>query len=429
MRNKYKYSLDNKTEFVEKMIFFTKEFSHSCILHSNSSNLNSPKKYYQFDLLCAFDSIQNLYSSKNSLRKLQSLHNKKNDWLFGYISYDLKNEIFNIKSDNIRTFDNDNINFFIPKHVIIIKGNNLIIESIEKESKVLEFLNQIHNYHFEKEDLKKINFLSRESRASYLEKINHIKNHIQRGDIYEMNFCQEFYKEDIEISPQNLFYTLNNLTQSPFATFLNLNTFNVIGASPERFLLKEGNEIISQPIKGTSRRGLNAQEDISLAKKLSQSSKDISENTMIVDLVRNDLSITAKPFSVKVEKLCGVYTFSHVHQMISTISSTLKEKNNFVDVLSTTFPMGSMTGAPKITAMRLIEKYEESKRDVYSGSVGYITPKGDFDFNVIIRSLLYDSQKKHLSFTVGGAIVSKSEAINEYEECLIKAKPIFQIFS
>ena len=429
MRNKYKYSLDNKTEFVEKMIFFTKEFSYSCILHSNSSNLNSPKKYYQFDLLCAFDSIQNLYSSKNSLKKLQSLHNKKNDWLFGYISYDLKNEIFNIKSDNISTFDNDNINFFIPKHVIIIKGNNLIIESIEKESKVVEFLNQIHNYHFEKEDLKKINFLSRESRASYLEKINHIKNHIQRGDIYEMNFCQEFYKEDVEISPQNLFYTLNNLTQSPFATFLNLNTFNVIGASPERFLLKEGNEIISQPIKGTSRRGLNTQEDVLLAKKLSQSSKDISENTMIVDLVRNDLSITAKLASVKVEKLCGVYTFSHVHQMISTISSTLKEKNNFVDVLSTTFPMGSMTGAPKIKAMQLIEKYEESKRDVYSGSVGYITPKGDFDFNVIIRSLLYDSQKKHLSFTVGGAIVSKSEAINEYEECLIKAKPIFQIFS
>ena len=208
-----------------------------------------------------------------------------------------------------------------------------------------------------------------------------------------MNFCQEFYKEDIEISPQNLFYTLNNLTQSPFATFLNLNTFNVIGASPERFLLKEGNEIISQPIKGTTRRGLNTQEDVLLAKKLSQSSKDISENTMIVDLVRNDLSITAKPASVKVEKLCGVYTFSHVHQMISTISSTLKEKNNFVDVLSTTFPMGSMTGAPKIKAMQLIEKYEESKRDVYSGSVGYITPKGDFDFNVIIRSLLYDSEK------------------------------------
>ena len=149
---------------------------------------------------------------------------------------------------------------------------------------------------------------------------------------------------------------------------------------------------------------------------------------MIVDLVRNDLSVIAKKGSVKVDKLCGIYTFSHVHQMISTISSKLKDKKKFVDLIATTFPMGSMTGAPKIKAMELIEEYEETKRGVYSGSVGYINPEGDFDFNVIIRSLLYDSQKKYLSLSVGGAIVSKSEAIKEYEECLIKAKPIFDIF-
>ena len=193
-------------------------------------------------------------------------------------------------------------------------------------------------------------------------------------------------------------------------------------------MLKQENNIISQPIKGTSKRVSDMNEDNELKKNLSKSAKDISENIMIVDLVRNDLSVTAKEGSVKLDKLCGVYTFSHVHQMISTISSKLKDKKKFVDVIATTFPMGSMTGAPKIKAMELIEEYEETKRGVYSGSVGYINPEGDFDFNVIIRSLLYDSQKKYLSLSVGGAIVSKSEAIKEYEECLIKAKPIFDIF-
>ena len=243
-----------------------------------------------------------------------------------------------------------------------------------------------------------------------------------------MNYCQEFYKENISLSTQNLFIELNNLTKSPFATFLNIENFTIIGTSPERYMLKQENNIISQPIKGTSKRVSDKNEDNELKQNLSNSAKDTSENIMIVDLVRNDLSVTAKEGSVKVDKLCGVYTFSHVHQMISTISSKLKDNKKFVDVIATTFPMGSMTGAPKIKAMELIEEYEETKRGVYSGSVGYINPKGDFDFNVIIRSLLYDSQKKYLSLSVGGAIVSKSEAIKEYEECLIKAKPIFDIF-
>ena len=266
MRNKYTYSLDNKTEFVEKMIFFTKSFRIPVYFIQIFQIQNLQRNIISLIYYVLLMQLK-IYILLKFIKKIQSLHDKKNDWLFGYISYDLKNEIFNIKSNNISVFDNDNINFFIPKHVIIIKGNDLIIESIEKESEVLEFLNQIHNYHFEKEDLKKINFSSRESKASYLEKIKHIKHHIQRGDIYEMNFCQEFYKEDIEISPQYLFHTLNNLTQSPFATFLNLNTFNVIGSSPERFLLKEGNEIISQPIKEQV-GGLNLEEDVLLGKKI-----------------------------------------------------------------------------------------------------------------------------------------------------------------
>tara|TARA_B100000965_G_scaffold402618_1_gene428949 strand:- start:6761 stop:8050 length:1290 start_codon:yes stop_codon:yes gene_type:complete len=429
MRKKFIFHLNDQELFEKKMISYSKELSHSCILHSNITNTNVPKKYYQYDLICAFESVKELSVSTDSLNKLETFYNKNKDWMFGYISYDLRNEIFNNKSENPDYFGNNNLSFFIPKHVFLIKDQKLVVESIEDKQSVAFCLEKIFNYDCACERIPKFNFSSRETKKSYLNKITKIKNHIQRGDIYEMNYCQEFYKENIFLPTQSLFIKLNNLTKSPFATFLNIENFTVIGTSPERYILKQGENIISQPIKGTSKRVLNTDRDNKLKKKLSESSKDISENIMIVDLVRNDLSVTAKEGSVKVDRLCGVYSFSHVHQMISTISSKLKDKNKFIDVIATTFPMGSMTGAPKIRAMELIDQYEEVKRGVYSGSVGYINPIGDFDFNVIIRSLLYDSQKKYLSLTVGGAIVSKSEAIKEYEECLIKAKPIFDFFN
>ena len=145
---------------------------------------------------------------------------------------------------------------------------------------------------------------------------------------------------------------------------------------------------------------------------------------MIVDLVRNDLSKTAKQASVKVEELCGIYSFKQVHQMISTISSEIDQETHFVDVIKSMFPMGSMTGAPKIEAMKLIEKFEKTKRGLYSGAVGYINPQGDFDFNVVIRSILYNFDKKYLSFSVGSAITAKSIAESEYDECLLKTEAI-----
>ena len=428
MRNSFVFDLSEYTDFTKNMIFFSKNFSHSCILHSNKSNSFVPKKYYQFDLICAFDSIKFLESSRKSLIKLQELHKERKDWIFGYMSYDLKNELYSTKSDNESLFNNKNIGFFIPRHVLIIKKNNLIVESIENKKIVKQLFNTITNYIPDIKEIQKIKFKYRIGKSKYLDKVMKIKAHIQRGDIYEMNFCQEFFKENIKLSPQDLFFKFNNITNSPFSTLLNINDFSVISSSPERYFMKNYDKVISQPIKGTSKRSSDTKIDSLLIKKLKNNQKDISENTMIVDLVRNDLSVTAKKGTVKVDKLCGVYTFSHVHQMISTISSELKKGYDFSDIIKTTFPMGSMTGAPKLKAMELIEKYEDFKRDVYSGSVGYITPEGNCDFNVIIRSLLYNSKKKYLSFSVGGAIVSNSDAIKEYEECLIKARPIFELF-
>ena len=198
-------------------------------------------------------------------------------------------------------------------------------------------------------------------------------------------------------------------------------------SSPERFLQKINDQIISQPIKGTRKRGKTAEEDNALIDQLRQSEKDKSENIMITDLVRNDLSKTARKASVKVEELCEIYSFDRVHQMISTISSKLDDKFNFVDVLKTTFPMGSMTGAPKLKSMELIEKYEVTKRSLFSGAFGYITPNADFDFNVVIRSILYNKVNESISVMVGGAITINSDAEDEYEESLVKGKAMIDV--
>ena len=225
----------------------------------------------------------------------------------------------------------------------------------------------------------------------------------------------------------NLFQKLYQISQAPFSCYFRIKDLYIMSASPERFLKRMGDKIISQPIKGTSKRGDNPSEDDQLKKQLYESNKERTENVMVVDLVRNDLSKTAAKSSVNVEELFGVYSFKQVHQMISTISSRIKKGIHSLDVIKGAFPMGSMTGMPKISAMELIEKYETTKRGVYSGSIGYFTPEGDFDFNVVIRSILYNSRRKYASFMVGGAITFNSDPELEYEECLLKAKALFKV--
>ena len=184
---------------------------------------------------------------------------------------------------------------------------------------------------------------------------------------------------------------------------------------------------MSQPIKGTSPRSENPFQDKANIEYLKHSLKERSENIMITDLVRNDLSKVATRGSVKVDELCGVYSFRQVHQMISTISAEMRPDKNWIDTVKATFPMGSMTGAPKVRAMQLIEKYEATKRGLYSGSVGYVSPDGDFDFNVVIRSILFNRKKGHLSYMVGSAITALANPEQEYEECLVKAAAIREV--
>jgi para-aminobenzoate synthetase component 1 len=258
-------------------------------------------------------------------------------------------------------------------------------------------------------------------KEAYKRKVNQMLHHIHRGDIYEANFCQEFYAHG-SIDPLTTYQNLNAISTPPFATFLKMDAQYLLSATPERYLKKTGEKIISSPIKGTAARGEDDKEDKAFAKALSQDPKERSENVMIVDLVRNDLSRIAQKGSVQVEELCKVYPFKQVHQMISTVVCKKGVGISPVDVVRATYPMGSMTGAPKVRAMQIIEQLEESKRGLYSGSVGYFTPEGDFDFNVIIRSILYNAQEEYISYSVGGAITAKSDPDLEYAECLLKAK-------
>ncbi|MBP8192996.1 MAG: anthranilate synthase component I family protein, partial [Chitinophagales bacterium] len=253
-----------------------------------------------------------------------------------------------------------------------------------------------------------------------------IKTHIQLGDIYELNFCQEFYAGDALIDTVRVFQKLNQLSKAPFTSFFKNEGNYLMCASPERFLKRQNNTLISQPIKGTRKRIQDKKQDNLLKQQLFFDEKERSENVMIVDLVRNDFSRIALKNSVEVEELFGIYSFEQVHQMISTVTCTIPQDLSFSEIIKAVFPMGSMTGAPKIAAMELIEQYEPTKRGLFSGAVGYMTPKGNFDFNVVIRSILYNEQNQYVSIQAGSAITIDCDAEKEYEECLLKAKAMLE---
>jgi len=429
VRFSYTFKVDKPSELIKLLLYKSQSLNYISVLDSNtmSNQTSLPADYISYDLIAGVDALEVLNVDSDSFNALQNFHDKHKDWLFGYLSYDLKNEVEQLTSSNHDGIKAAKLAFFIPKYVLLLKGNTLEVQSYESKEDCQQFLAyQQLNW---KDKSNAVQLKQRDTKAKYIEKIGVIKKHIQRGDIYEVNYCQEFFSEQVMLNPQQVFLELNANAKTPFASFLKLNDLHIMCASPERFIKKSGARIISQPIKGTRKRGRDLAEDKSLINELIESEKEISENVMIVDLVRNDLSITASKASVKVEELCGIYTFKKVHQMISTVSSKVDDEINFSQILKSVFPMGSMTGVPKLRAMELIEQLEEFKRGIFSGTIGYITPKGDFDFNVVIRTILYNASTKYLSVAVGGAITIKSDANEEYEECLVKVRPIFEVLN
>lgn len=404
------------------MLSWANQFSICCFFDNN----NYTSKYNSFECLLAIDAVNTfeiIENKEENILALKQFIQQKKDWLFGHVSYDFKNSIFPLAAGNQDGILFSNLVLFQPKIVIKIDGSDVLIESISVSPKEIFDIISIEKITSPEDNPNQVTIQPRISKKDYVSKIEKIKHHIQIGDCYELNFCQEFFSENATISPLNIYQKLNTISPTPFSSYYKLNDKYLLCASPERYIKKIGNQIISQPIKGTAKRNLENQiSDIDIKNSLLKSQKERSENVMIVDLVRNDLSKIATRNSVKVDELFGIYSFPQVHQMISTISATLKDDIDFSDILKATFPMGSMTGAPKFKVMQLIEQYEQTKRGIYSGCVGYITPEGDFDFNVVIRSIMYNEKTKYLSYQVGGAITHYSNAEDEYEECLLKAR-------
>lgn len=428
MRVTLSFSLENTSKIKQQLLLWSQQFHEVVWLDSNHYQAN----YSDYDAILAVDAFTLLQTdTQNAFQKLAEYQKTTNDWIFGYLSYDLKNAVEDLKSENFDGLQFPELYFMQPKKLFFLKGNILEVSYLsfvedELQEDVFAIMNtkidaEIFTHsHSNKEHRPKIKL--RIHKDEYHEKVNKLLVHIHRGDVYEANFCQEFYAENAEIDPLSTYTHLNAISKPPFATYMRLNDKYILSASPERYLKKEGTKVISQPIKGTAKRSDTAELDAQMAESLRTDEKERAENIMIVDLVRNDLSKTAVKGSVNVEELCKIYTFDQVHQMISTVVSEVTETQNPIEILETTFPMGSMTGAPKISAMNIIENLEETKRGIYSGAIGYFTPTNDFDFNVVIRTILYNSTKKYVSYSVGGAITAKSIPEKEYEECLLKAK-------
>lgn len=421
-------SVSNPIQFKAQLLAWSQSFREIVFLDSN----DYPERYSQYDCILAVDAFTSIstdfYGAFEDLKKYQQI---TKDWLFGYVSYDLKNDTEALQSSNYDGLAFPDLYFFQPKKIFLLKGNQLemLYLTLCDDEFDIDF-HEINTTVFPVfETPKSIQIQQRISKENYIYKVNEMLSSIQRGTIYEANFCMEFFAEQAEINPLSVFQNLNEISKTPFATYLKINQHYLASATPERYLRKQGNKVISQPIKGTSKRFQDAELDENSKKELESNSKERSENIMIVDLVRNDLSRTADKGSVAVEALCEIHSFEQVHQLISTVVCTVSDSVSPIDILKTTFPMGSMTGAPKISAMQLIEDLEETKRGLYSGAVGYFTPNSDFDFNVVIRSILYNQTNKYVSFSVGSAITSKSIPEMEYEECLLKANAMLKVLN
>lgn len=460
--------------FSAALLSLSRDHNPVQILNSHRPQQLASDRYASYDFLAALDMREEIRGGADCFPRLQDFLDRTGDWIFGGFSYDLKNQLEKLHSDHTDRLRFPDYHFFQPRYVLAVPAGSdtlyvYYLPDTDTTASVEFLIGQIREASRQNPEANTESrretaplqhsaspvFGGKEStsvlaakavatipvptsgmqlsgtvtREEYVETVNRIKQHIARGDIYEMNYCMEFYAEDVTIDPVTTCLRLNAVSPMPFSCFYRADDHYLLCASPERFLKKSGTKIISQPIKGTARRGKTAAEDLLVKEQLLASPKERSENVMIVDLVRNDLSRTALPGSVDVEELFGIYSFQTLHQMISTVVSEVSGDMPVTEIIRSAFPMGSMTGAPKIKAMQLIEEFEQSRRGWYSGATGYFSPPEEgvstgyaFDLNVVIRSIGYHAATKTLSFMAGSAITMQSDAESEYEECLLKAQ-------
>lgn len=376
--------------------------------------------YGRFQWLCAWQARRSLTCSENSLERLMTWHQSDPDWAFGHLSYDLKNELEPLQSSHPAQFGWPHLGFFVPEHLVYQDEQGLWLESysLTSEKELLALLPQN-----QAAQAATLDFQPTITKEMYLAQVKSLLAELQYGNIYEINFCLELAAQGDLNSPL-VFKALNQAHQAPFSAFYRHQDLDLLCFSPERYLNKQGAQICSQPIKGTARRSEDPQEDQELLQALRASEKERAENVMIVDLVRNDLSRVAQKNTVQVKELFAIHSFEAVHQMVSTVQAKLRQDLPWSAALRHSFPMGSMTGAPKFSAMQLIDRHESFRRELYSGSVGYLSPQGDFDFNVVIRSILFHRKQKRARIRVGSAITIHCKPEDEYTECLLKAEKL-----
>ncbi|MBL7710649.1 MAG: anthranilate synthase component I family protein [Chitinophagaceae bacterium] len=408
-----------------KVLNWTQQFSTFCFLDNHQYHITPTSMEC---LLAAGEKRSIKAGAGNAIQQLQDFRDEKNSWLFGHLSYDLKNEMEELHSLHPDRTGFPDLFFFEPEVVISLNEKQMIIEANDPRN----IFDTLVNAGLPDVSIQPSvnNIEQRISREEYISIISKLKEHILRGDCYEINFCQEFFAENIYIDPVEVYKKLSAVSPNPFSALYRVKNNWLLCASPERFLKRKGSKILSQPMKGTAKRiPGDFVNDEQSREDLLHSAKDRSENVMVVDLVRNDLAKICEEGTVKTEELFAVYSFPQVHQMISTISGELKKDISFSEIIRATFPMGSMTGAPKKRVMELIEQYEQTKRGIFSGAVGYLSPDDDFDFNVVIRSIMYNTGSKYLSFQTGSGITFYSDPEKEWEECLLKAEAIKKVLA
>ncbi len=347
----------------------------------------------------------------------------------GYFGYDLARTLENLPQNTIKgsaslmavgLYDFSLcFNHKTSKATLTIYADTLA-NAERREEEILKQINPQNSKHHAQPALTQPNWHSDKTSEAYESDVQTIINYILQGDVFQANLSQRFST----ILPEDFcawhhYKQLRTVSPAPFAAFMNCGDTKIASASPERFLTIQNNKVITRPIKGTLPRSMPG-------KILEESKKDRAENIMIVDLLRNDLSKVCEPQSIEVTELCKLETFTNVHHLVSTITGLLKEKKSAIDLLKACFPGGSITGAPKIRAMEIIEELETHARGPYCGALGYITPDGNMDTNIMIRTLVYEGGTAY--FNVGGGITASSDPAAEYQETLDKAQGIFESF-
>jgi len=412
--------------FALQFLHFASDEERVICLHSNEYE-QDPYSAVETLLAMGTEAVFDLTHGAGEMAALQSfLDVYKSDWVFGHVNYEALSLIEPVETRLPEIISTPLISFFVPRIVIEIAQGSLIVHKSDRPEP--ELLSAIHSL----EILAGTNasrpiLRNKITQEKYLEAILELQQQIKAGNFYEINFCHFIQMEQVEIEPIELFHRLNKSSRAPYSAYYRWGATHLCCASPERFMARREDKLICQPIKGTNRRLKDDQENEKQQSLLYDSEKERAENVMIVDLIRNDLSRVCQPGSVKVEELFGIYAFTHVNQMISTISGQLRAQMNFTDVLQALFPPGSMTGAPKVSAMQWIERTESFSRGLYSGTVGYIRPGGDWDFNIIIRAIQLDTAQRTASLAAGGAITFLSEPQAEYEESLLKMESLLQV--